>query len=51
MLSFHSVLFLFFLVCVEVFPMPLLSWLGTEKVRDKQQSFANAKAKYKTQQS
>lgn len=51
MLSFLPVLFPFFLVCIEVFPMPLLSWPSTEKVREKQQSFANAKAIYKTQQS
>lgn len=41
----------FFFLMYWGFPVPLLSWPGTEKVRDKQQSFANAKAIYKTQES
>lgn len=48
-LSFLPVFF--YLVCIEVFPIPLLSWPSTEKVRGKQQSFANAKAIYETQES
>lgn len=49
MASFLPVLF--FLVCIEVCPLSLLSWPAIEKVRGKQQSFANVKAVYKPQES